>query len=257
MKKVFLALILAFFGLKLSAQNVFEGEFLLFGLGGQMENFQDDLVSPLNYQGYSGAAGVGWHSQHGPWQSNLEGHIAIGLQGPASLTKAPNQTTSITGSVNYSLRYRLIESNKHAFFLGLSSANLIGYREHNLYSNSALSFSNFISYGLSAAWQYRPNWTIWNTDLPLAWQTEFNLPLASYLIMPGYTRQFFNDESGLRKHSLIGEFYHFEFRHNLVFSLKNGNQIRLSYHWNYAEYKGLNYIAQAQHYLMVHLMFKL
>jgi len=257
MRKLLLGALLLLIGFKPSAQNLFEGEYLLLGLGGQMENFKDDLVSPLIYEGYSGAAGIGWHSQHGAWQNNLAGHIAIGLQGPPSLNDASNQTTTISGSINYSLRYRILKLEKQSLFLGLSSANLIGFRQHNLYRNSALSFSNFFSYGLSAAWQYRPKLRLWQTEIPLAWQSEVNFPLASYLIMPGYIRQFFNDESGLKTHAFIGDFWHLEMRHNLVYPLKNGNQIRLSYHWNYAEYNGLNYISQAQHYLMLHLMFKL
>jgi hypothetical protein len=257
MKKLALLSVLAFFCANLQAQSLFEGEYILFGLGGQMENFKDDLVSPLKYRGYSGAAAIGWHSQHGAWQNNLDGHIAIGLQSPAALNDASNQTTTISGSINYNLRYRIINREKQALFLGLCSANLIGFRQHNLYRNSSLSFSNFISYGLSASWQYQPQLKIWNVKIPFAWQTEFNFPLASYLIMPGYNRQFFNDKAGLRKHSFIGDFWHLEFLHNLVYPLSNGNQVRLSYHWNYAEYNGLNYLAQAQHYLMFHLLFKL
>lgn len=244
-------------GLSLNGQSAFNGDYILLGLGGQLENFKDDLVSPLIYGGYSGAAALGWHSQHGAWQSNLDGHIAIGYQSPISLSGISNQTTTVSGSVNYSIRYRIINSDKQALFVGLSSANLIGYRRHNLYSNSALSFSNFISYGPSASWQFQPQWAIGKWKLPFAWQSEINVPIASYLIMPGYNRPFFNNESGLKKHAFIGQFWHFEFRHNLVYPLTNGNQIRLSYHWNYAEYEGLNYIAQSQHYLMFHLLFKL
>ena len=197
MKKLVLISVLAFFCANLPAQSLFEGEFILFGLGGQMENFKDDLVSPLKYQGYSGAAAIGWHSQQGPWQNNFDGHIAIGLQSPAALNDVSNETTTISGSLNYSLRYRLINRDKQALFLGICSANLLGYRQHNRYSNSSLSFSNFISYGLSASWQYQPQLELWNVKLPFAWQTELNLPLASYLIMPGYNRQFFNDKAGL------------------------------------------------------------
>mgnify|MGYP003671068466 FL=1 len=63
MKKLSLLALLAFFCAHLQAQSLFEGEYILFGLGGQMENFKDDLVSPLQYRGYSGAAALGWHSQ--------------------------------------------------------------------------------------------------------------------------------------------------------------------------------------------------
>jgi hypothetical protein len=257
MKKALTLIFFIMLSFSLSSQSAFNGEYILFGLGGQLENFKDDLVSPLLYGGYSGAASLGWHSQHGAWQSNLDGHIAIGYQSPLSLKQASNQTTTISGSVNYSLRYRIISKEKQALFIGLSSANLIGYRNHNLYRNSSLSFSNFISYGPSASWQYQPQWHIGNWNLPIAWQSEISLPLASYLIMPGYNRQFFNNESGLKKHTFIGEFWHLDFRHNLVYLLKNGNQLRLSYHWNYAEYEGLNYVAQGQHYLMFHLLYKL
>ena len=255
-KQLFGALLLLI-SFKPSAQNLFEGEYILFGLGGQIENFKDDFVSPLIYQGYSGAAGIGWHSQHGAWQNNFDGHIAVGLQSPRSLMDVDNQTTTVSGSINYSLRYRVIKEDKHALFLGLSSANLIGFRRHSLYRNSALSFSNFFSYGLSASWQFQPKLSLWGNKVPLAWQSELNFPLASYLIMPGYTRQSFNDESGFKSHRFIGDFWHLELRHNLVYPLKNGNQIRLSYHWNYAELNSLNYLSQAQHYLMIHLMFKL
>ncbi len=257
MRKLFFLSLLSIISFKPQAQNLFEGEFILFGLGGQIESFKDDFVSPLIYQGLSGAAGIGWHSQHGPWQNNFDGHIALGWQSPRSLIEVANQTTSLTGSLNYSLRYRLVNKNKQALFLGLSSANLIGYRRHNLYRNSALSFSNFISYGFSAAWQFRPQLKLWNTKIPLAWQSELNLPVASYLIMPGYTRQSFKDESGFKAHRFIGDFWHLELRHNLVYPLANGNQVRLSYHWNYAQLNSLNYLSQAQHYLMIHLMFKL
>ena len=125
MRKACILIISVFSALTLRSQNIFDGDFILFGLGGQLENFRSDLISPLNYGGISGAAALGWHTQKGPWQNNFDGHIAAGYQNPLSLAEVSNRTSSLSGAINYSLRYRILDQEKHDLFLGISSMNLL------------------------------------------------------------------------------------------------------------------------------------
>lgn len=252
MRGFLLFLLLPFLGLSQSL----EGNYLVTGLGGQFERYNDEFLSPNRYSGWGGSMVLGWHHLNDKWVDKLDIRGEGGWQNIEGLN-ASNQTLSVAGRLHYSLAYQVYRHQIGRLFAGLQSANYFGLRQHNQFQNSAYSNTGFFSYGPSLSYLIEAPKT-WPSILPrLAWQSSAFIGIGSVLMRPAFTRPYRDGLPALIEHQFLGEMQHWEFRHNLIYRLKNGNQIRLSYQWNYQS----SAIGQAQsmgsHTAEIQLFFKL
>lgn len=254
---LFSFLIISFTLFKLQAQEHLQGDYIFTSLGLSQDRFSDAFVSPNHYDGWSGQIGLGWHSLDGPWMSNLDLFGHGGWQSPASYPEQSNQVLGLGFRGHYSLRYKFWERRAHQLLGGLYSQNIFILREHNLYQNSAQSFSGFFGYGPSLAYTYSHKNTVFSKDWHWSWQSELNLPLGSYVIRPHYVRQYAAGELANRGHHFLGGTWQIDLRHSLIWHRRNGNQIRLMYAWEYFQSTALNPLYQGGHQLHLQLFYKL
>jgi hypothetical protein len=244
-------------GLPLQAQNPLEGDYLFFSLGASLDQFNDAYVSPNNYRGLSGQLGLGWHTYSGKWMSNLDITGHGGWQNPLAYPEQSNQTFSLGFRGHYSLRYRFLERGKHQVLAGLYSQNIFVLREHNLYRNSAQSFSGFFGYGPSLAYTYHRETKIFGATWSWSWQSEWNIPLGTYLLRPNYIRQYSAGEIGDRGNHFLNDTWQTDFRHSLIWHRENGNQIRLMYQWEYFQTERFNPSYNGGHSIHLQMFYRL
>lgn len=257
MKNLLCGLSLLLFSLSLGAQNRLEGNYILTSFGASFDQFNDAYVSPVNYAGYSGLFGLGWHTYTGPWMNNLDVLGHAGWQSPQLQANQGSRTLGLGFRGHYSLRYRFWKSNTHQIFAGVYSQNAFILREHSNYSNSAQSFSGFFGYGPSLAYTFSNSSKIFKKDWHWSWQSEVNIPLGTYLLRPNFIRQYSAGEIGDRGHHFLNGTWQIDFRHSLIWHLRTGNQIRLVYAWEYFQTDRFNALYNGGHQVQLQLFFKL
>lgn len=238
-------------------QKTLEGDFLWTSFGASSDQFKDEYVSPNTYAGYSGQLGLGWHSYSGRWMNNLDFMGHAGWQNPKVLPNSGNQTFSMGFRGHYSLRYRFWEHGQHQILAGIYSQNIFVLREHNNYSNSAQSFSGFFGYGPSLAYTFSRASRVFGRSWNWSWQSEWNIPMGTYLLRPNFIRQYSNGEIADRGHFFFGSTWHTDFRHSLIWHLRHGNQVRLLYVWEYFQTERFNPSYNGGHQLHLQFFLKL
>lgn len=249
-------LFLVLFSSSLWSQQNLQGDFLWTSFGASFDRFNDAYVSPNTYDGYSGQFGLGWHTYKGKWMNNLDAIGHAGWQNPG-IAGQSSQTLSLGFRGHYSLRYRLWEKGKHQFLAGLYSQNIFVLRNHNNYSNSSQSFSGFFGYGPTVAYTYSRKTKVFGRDWKWSWQSEWNIPMGTYILRPNFIRQYSLGEIGDRGHFFYGGTWHTDFRHSLIWHLRQGNQLRLMYAWEYFQTDRLNAAYNGGHQLHLQFFFKL
>ncbi|WP_421750628.1 hypothetical protein [Croceimicrobium sp.] len=239
------------------AQEKLRGDYLWFALGGSLDQFKDDYISPNTYRGLSGNVALGWHTYKGHWMNNLDISGLGGWQNPAAYPDQNSRTTSLGFRGHYSLRYRVHEKGKHQFLAGLYSQNIFILRTHNQYNNSAQSFSGFFGYGPSIAYTYSRTTRIFGRSWHWSWQSEWNIPFGTYILRPNYIRQYSGGEIADRGHHFWGDTWQTDFRHSLIWHRSNGNQIRLMYQWEYFQTERFNPSYNGGHLLSLQVFYKL
>lgn len=239
------------------AQSSLQGDYLLFGLGASFDRFNDAYISPNTYGGYSGNLALGWHTYKGRWMNNLDIGGHSGWQNPLSKPELSNQTFSMGFRGHYSLRYRFLEKGKHQFLAGVYSQNIFVLRNHNLYSNSAQSFTGFFGYGPSIAYTYHRETPVFGRIWSWSWQSEWNIPFATYMLRPNFIRQYVAGEIADKGHYIYGNTWQTDFRHSLIWHRSNGNQIRLVYQWEYFQTERFNAAYNGGHSLSLQLFYRL
>lgn len=239
----------------------FSGDFFNFGLGVTSETFRDEFYAPFNYQGLSAVAELGYYFQNENWQNTLFLGGGYGLASSPYTGAAENSISQIPAHLHYSLRYKIWQNptKKHLVFAGLLNQNTWSYRSNSRFGNSSQSIAGLFSYGLSACYQLlgiAENWLYKQQPSPWAVQLDFNLPLGSYVLRPGYVSQNLGDDFGLSEHLNWSSFFHLNTSTALVYQLGNGNQLRFVYRWDYTQVKEPNLFQQAQHQLLLSTHFK-
>ncbi len=249
----YLALLAFITSLAAYGQEKLEGHYLFTSLGFGFDQFNDAYISPNTYGGITASAGLGWHSYHGKWMNNLDVMGQGGTLSPLSYPEQSNEVVTFGGKAHYSLRYRFFEKSKHQLLAGLYSQNIFVLREHQEYRNSAQSFSGFFGYGPSIAYTYSYNLSILGRSWDLSWQSEWNIPLGTYMLRPNFIRQYSAGEIGDRGNHILNGTLQTDFRHSLIWHLSNGNQIRAMYAWEYFQTDRFNASYNGGHMFQIQL----
>lgn len=253
----FLIIALLLPSFKIRAQESLKGNYILYSLGGLNASQTDYFHSPIPYRGYGLNAMLGWHSFEGNWMSNLDLGGGAGLSNPYQFGDNRNSSLDLSARLHYSLRYLAFKSGKHQVFGGLYSQNFFNYRQLQNFANSSESFAAFFGVGPSVAYTYTRRDRIFGKDFNWSYQAELNIPASTIYLRPSFTRQLVAGTPGFVDHQLWGDAWQMDFRHSFIWHRANGNQIRLSYHWEYLKASRPNPYYFAQHQINLQLFFKL
>lgn len=230
-----------------------EGHFMRFGLGYSYQSVLDQSMSPVSYSGHFGHIKIGYHDQNERWLSEVDINAALGLQKPdVNQEESNSQTLSSLVRLRYSLLRKWGDWGDWRVLAGLSSLNRLDFRSHNQYVNSQVNYTSIFALGPAAGLQrefalFHENWGV---------QVFMDLPLAAYYLRPGYIKPFFNDQLGSKGFVGWGNYFQLNTRSDLIYYLGNGNQLRLSYDWEYTSLKPLNKVQTGTHQISVCAVFK-
>lgn len=254
--KIICLLITIATSLSAQKQKPADEEFIIIGLGAQYRSQYDQILSPLRYAGWLGSALIGQRSEGPRWHSEfLLSGSAAWLQPDAG--SGEGRQTLYYGRASYRLAYAVWHRPKHRLYAGLQSLNSLQLAEHSNFANSRQSLRGFFSYGPSLS--YRG--VIYDrgpaSPSHWAWRQNLFLPIGSYLLGPGYLRLFDGEDFGTQGHYFLPEAWHIQSRSELIYRLSNGNEISLSYRWEYLESRPLNQFASGGHEFFLALNFRL
>lgn len=248
--RIFLFSLLTTFCYQLNAQ-VQQGHFLSFGFNFTDQTVKDASLSPVSYSGPLGGIEIGYFDQNEKWLSHFEASIAGAFQYPDIDRELDlSQTTTILSRAYYSLQYKVLENNTWHYFAGLLSHNLFDYRDHNRYTNSQSNY--FASFSVGPIVTAQKGFALFSKNFQA--QSSLGFPVATYQMRPGYIKPFTNNEVGDQGFAFWADFFLLDWRSELAWLLPNGNQIELSYRWNYTELDQLNKVQLAAHQIALNVI---
>lgn len=233
-----------------------EGHFFKVGLGSGWQIVHDQSLSPLNYQGLRTGLSLGYRWQSKLWQINFQLSGSAGLLRPQTPPQ-DRQATLINGSSTFGLHYRLFRLDSSLLWLGLANRNRWDSRLHSRYGNSRHNFNGLFSYGLSLHLQHPWELRLGNFSLALGLESRLFLPVASTLLLPGYSTPYVGQEPGTSETRWLGRFFHSQWSSSLVWFLKHGDELRLSYSWEIADVNKPNELILGDHYFALEIMTRL
>lgn len=229
------------------------GHYMPFGLGYGFETVKDAALSPVSYSGNLGRISIGYYYQNEKWISMLDIAGLAGEQYPGINSDIGYRSTfTILGRGTYHLSRRVYHNNGWNIFAGILSHNTWDYREHSRYSNSTTNYAGLFSLGPVITLQ-KP-FTLYKNNFTFCYQ--LGLPFATYYLRPGYVKPFLNQSIYNKGFAFWGDYYTIDSRTDLIWSFKNGNQIRLSYNWDYSQLDLLNKLQLGTHQISISTVFK-
>lgn len=231
-----------------------KGHYFPFSMGYGFETVKDEALSPVSYSGSLGAVGLGYHYQNDKWISMLDINGLAGYQYP-DLNRDEGYRNTLTGLVraHYQLSRKVWQlPSSIDLFAGLVSHNSWDYRDHSRYGNSSANYIGLFSLGPIITAQ-KP-FTLFSRNFTLAYR--FGFPVATYYLRPTYIKPFLNQEIGSKGFAFWGDFYSLNSRTDLIYQLGNGNELRLSYVWDYYQLDLLNKVQLANHILSISTVFR-
>lgn len=224
-----------------------------FGLGYGFETVKDASLSPVSYSGNLGRISIGYYYQNEKWISMFDISGLAGQQYPdVNPESGYRNTLTILGRGTYHLSRRILNKNNWSVFAGIISHNTWDYREHSRYSNSTTNYTGLFSLGPVITLQ-KP-FELFNKNFTLSYQ--LGLPVGTYYLRPGYVKPFLNESIYNKGFAFWGDYYTIDSRADLIWTLKDGNQLRLSYNWDYSQLDLLNKVQLATHQLTISTVFK-
>lgn len=224
-----------------------------FALGYGFETVKDASLSPVSYSGSLGKAQLGYYFQNEKWVSMLDIAGLSGFQYPDVNREDNNRKTlTILGRGTYHLSRKFYQKNDWTLFAGILSHNTWDYRDHYRYSNSSTNYTGLFAFGPVLSVQ-KPFESV---SKNFVFSYQFGLPVGAYYMRPGYVKPFLNQEIANKGFAFWGDYFAMDMRTDLIWVLPSGNQLRLSYNWDYSQLDLLNKVQLATHQLSISTVFK-
>lgn len=238
-------------GFTVNAQ-IYNGNYIPFGLGYAYQTVKDNSVSPVSYSGHLGSVSTGYYHQSDNWLSILDiSGFGAFLYPNVNRENNSNSALTISGRASYAMSYKVYEKNQWQFFAGLLSHNVWDYRDVSRFSNNSFNFNGFFSGGISLAAQKSVE--LWNRNF--GFQYTLGLPFSTYSLRPGYIKPFIADDIGSSEFYFWGDYYAIDSKTEFFWKVNDHNLIRLSYQWEYNELKALNKVQVASHFVTLSTIF--
>ena len=224
-----------------------------FGLGYGFETVKDASLSPVSYSGSLGSISTGYYFQNEKWISQFDIAGLVGYQYPdVNRESGYRETLTILGRGTYNLSRRVFVKNDWTFFAGILSHNTWDYREHSRYGNSSANYTGLFSFGPVVTVQ-KP-FELFSKNFTFSY--SLGLPFGTYYLRPGYVKPYLNESIENRGFAFWGDYFALDSRTDLIWTLKSGNQLRLSYNWDYSQLDLLNKVQLATHQISISTVFK-
>lgn len=271
-RRVILPLLCLFFSVSLSAQEE-DGEGILspngynrywvIGGGGAYQEFLDESVSSIRYQGFGSAAQVG-HVK-----INQNAYSSLMIQGSYTTLKR-NAFKAVEAKVpayrialDFHQLFRIKMRNERYDFRpgGMLSINYASRRLPHI-ANSGFARESAASLGIAA----RMAKELELKDRRLAYLSwSVGIPLVAYYARPGYLNNVNSidplDKPGSdffansRTSFVGGKYFRVLSKLTYEYSLTNGNKLLFGYQWDYYKIRTINTVWLAEHTLSFSLMF--
>ncbi|MCC5918205.1 MAG: hypothetical protein JJU02_12875 [Cryomorphaceae bacterium] len=251
-KKYFQILLLLLAPLAIKAQ-VPEGLYIQPSFRGQYHTVLDRAQSPVHYSGLSGGMGLGFCMSKKNWIIETDVAFAYGILQPG-FSKNPLGTELLLwqGQSDNRFLWAFYQKENRRILAGVNLPVFAQYREHNNFSNSSQTWNAYAAIGPEVAGQYT------FSKFKRGWILDgfISVPVWGYATKPSFAQfsGLFWDNVGSR--SWRESFWiQSEFRMRMM--LMNGNQVGLSYRWNFYSDSRANLSQLAGQGLGLFLMFKL
>jgi len=236
--------------------------YLPFGLGVVNHKVKDDGMSPLTYKGFGLHYRLGFYGKN---ERKMNFYNIGYSRGSISSKNYPSSVDVVKTSVfrieldyGHLRRIKVFEAPKINWMLGGSANLFINGRLNLKMGNSALSYEGGLSFGLLN--RFERTFKMRKRSIILSHQ--LNIPFYSLIARPGYAfipdiaaNEYINvdNTSGMT----FNNFFRVNSLFELSYVLKNDNQIRLGYIWDYySYYKDYNDVQVAMHGIVLSTIFK-
>ena len=236
------------------------------GLGAGYIKLIDQGMSPLMYRGTSVNFDVGLEKRKTANIQYLNLSFSAGITTP-SISK--QLTHSVLYPGNFEINYRYVwkinryDSTSFHYYIGTLWSNHGNIRYHNVYDNNAVDFDIISSVNLACCVQKKIS-IKGKKVIELFYTLE--TPVLNALITPSYNcilpEPFLTDpnpgfKTGIRSFKIgsVGRYQQINSMFDVLYYLKNGNAIKVSYHWNYSNISAPVKITNAAHSIIFSTLF--
>jgi hypothetical protein len=235
-----------------TAQNP-EGHYIIPSFNGYMHRVLDKAQSPVHYRGFGGGLGLGygWHASK--WILEVDISANFGLLKPRSSANPLN--TNITlwqGQADSRFLWEIRQHEKTRFMAGINAPVFVQYRNHSNHTNSSETWNAYAMIGPEGGARY--TFTLFRRGFVA--DGFLALPVWGYATKPAFAEFFglFGENISQRSwRSMVN----IQTDLRLCMMLINGNQIGISYRWNYYSDSVDNLSQLAAHRANIFLLFKL
>ena len=244
--------ILLLAAITVTAQNP-EGHYFIPSLNGNMHRVLDQAQSPVHYRGLGGGMGLGygWHADK--WILEVDVNAGFGLIKPQT-SENPLNTSIILwqGGADNRFLWEVKKQRNTRYMAGINAPVFVQYRNHNNHSNSSETWNAYAMIGPEGGAQH--TFTLFRRGFVA--DGFLSLPVWGYATKPSFAEFFglFNDNISQRSwRSMVNIQTDLRLRMLLI----NGNQIGISYRWNYYSDSVDNLSQLAAHRANIFFLFKL
>lgn len=232
-------------------------DYFFLDIGGSINSCKDELVSPLRYTGVHSSMRAGYNNRKVNRQWTAE---VLYTQGDLSSNAPTVQREQIPSLQRYQFNFIYdfslpkFQLNKWDFTAGLDAQGWLVYRENREFGNASFTFDQALTLGptftANRVWQKqkrkRHMWFIcWNQKPhKMRWSNRVSTGLLgqasrpSYQTIINYTGEnmtifnlITNDDNLFL--GLTGQVFSLQTTSALSWEFFNGNELHLTYHWNY------------------------
>jgi hypothetical protein len=235
---------------------------LITGIGGSYVNVIDEGISPLLYNGIGGNVILG-HFQEKEKSINTS-WAKFDFNNPtSSVSNAEMYTFRLEGHYQRYWKISNQTDNKWKIRPGFDLSAKWALRQHLSFTNNSQHIETRFSVAPSLMIA-RP-FQLWSRSFELGLFSQ--IPILTYATRPLFASTKFSNSINkeveffdyVKDGEIIsfGSYFKWAAQYYLYYALKNGNGLRLDYHWGYESYKARNPIRTGEHSIMISTFFKI
>jgi hypothetical protein len=232
-------------------------DFLFVDVGGSLNSYKDELVSPLRYTGVHSSLRLGYEyrNKRSRWSVQF-----LATQGNLSSSAPTVQREQIPSAqryqlnLNYDFKLPKIAFKKWNFTAGVELQTLVVNRENDEFDNASFTFDAATTLGPSITanrtwtkkkrtrsiwflkWEQKPHKMRWNNRISTSLFGQASRP--SYQTIFEYTSErqtllnlMYNDENIF--FGTVDRIFSLSTHSSISWHFFNGNELHLTYNWNY------------------------
>ena len=239
------------------------GNFLCFGAGIIYRDIYDEAIAPMHFQKTGIAPALGFLRTSNKTINRIEiTGSYLKLTSQQSRELIASAVLSIKARLGYS-HLRKIKSLPYGinWYGGGSLKLMFDLKQAPQLDNSAIIYDYALSLGARTAFQKELHWKKRNPVISLT----LDLPVLSHISRPPYLNriEFIDPKNDLLKDFIqeseitsLNDLFGINTLLELYYPISSGNQLRLSYDWDFYRMKTFNKVIAADHFISFSLLMK-